>query len=130
MGGLAERLAVLCTQFGQGEVGEIASELGVAPTLARVLGAVRGDSGPWNEVALTADLDQLDAAFTRWGVDGGLTGQLLALRPLPNTGAHPRVVEVWMCPARRCSRVDPAVGGPAPVCAVTAGPCTLREVRT
>jgi hypothetical protein len=127
LGALNQRLELFCEKLGRGEVREIAAELGVTQPLERVLSAVR-DSGSWDEPAVSADLDELDSAFSGWGLDGGLTGQFRSFRTVPGTGAHP-VVDVWMCPARRCSRVVPAVrDDPAPVCAVTQASCTLRRL--
>jgi hypothetical protein len=124
---LNQRLELLCEKLGSGEVQQIAAELGVTPPLERVLGAVRDDRS-WVEAAVSADLDELDAAFKRWGLDGGLTGRFRSFRDLPGTGGHP-VVDVWMCPAGRCSRVVPAArDDPAPVCAVTQASCTLRRL--
>ena len=118
------------SSLGHGDVEDVAAELGVTQALARVLGAVRESSGPWDEAALSADLDELDVAFTGWGIDGGLTGQVRSFRPLQGAGAHP-VVDVWMCPAGRCSRAVPVTSdGGTPVCAVTEGPCTLRRLLT
>jgi hypothetical protein len=127
LGVLNQRLELLCQKLGRGEVQQIAEELGVAPPLERVLSAVRNGE-PWDAVAVSADLDELDAAFKRWGLDGGLTGQFRSFSYLPATDAHP-VVDVWMCPAGRCSRVVPATrDDPTPVCAVTQASCTLRRL--
>lgn len=124
---LNQRLEQLCKKLGHGEVQEIAAELGVTPPLERVLSAVRV-GGSWDEASVAADLDELDAAFSRWGLDGGLTGQFRSFRVLPGTGTHP-VVDVWMCPAGRCSRVVAAArDDPAPVCAVTQASFTLRRL--
>jgi hypothetical protein len=128
VGALSQRLEMLCAQLGEGDLQEVAAELGVTRTLNRVLDMVRDGAGSWDETALAADLDELDAAFTDWGVDGGLTGQLRSFRQSPWTSGHP-VVEAWMCPVRRCSRVEPASrDDAAPECAVTGSPCTLRRI--
>ena len=64
---LSERLETFCEQLGHGDVEDVAAELGVTQALARVLGAVRESSGPWDQAALSADLDELDETVTGWG---------------------------------------------------------------
>lgn len=126
---LRRRLELLCGELAQGEVRDIAEELGVAPALDRVLGAVRDDV-PWDDAAVAADLDELDEAFSRWEIDGGLTGQHRSFEALSGTNKHP-VIDVWMCPAERCSRVVPATRDtPGPACAITQTRCTLRRLPT
>lgn len=126
---LRRRLELLCAELAQGEVWDIAEDLGVVPALDRVLAAVRDDQ-PWDDAAVAADLDELDDAFSRWEIDGGLTGQHRSFEVLPGTSAHP-VIDVWMCPVERCTRVVPAMRDtPGPVCAILQTRCRLRRLPT
>lgn len=100
-----------------------AARYGVATSLARIITAVRTGTDP---TLLTPDLDALDEAFARHGID--LTGTVRAYRPLPGTGQHP-VIRAWVCPATRpCPRLIPGAGAGTPVCALTGQPLTLVEV--
>ncbi len=112
--------------LGDGGARELAAEFGASEVLERVLGVVAGPN--WDPDVVTADLDELDRVFRDHGFDGGLTEGFRSFRSLPDTGPH-GFVEVWMCPAARCSRVDVAGGeNPSPMCAILQGPCTLRKL--
>jgi hypothetical protein len=125
---LRRRLELLCTELADGEVRDIAEGLGVAPALDRVVAAVRDDL-PWDDAAVAADLDELDDAFSGWEVDG-LTKQHRSFETLPGTSIHP-VIDVWMCPAERCTRVVPAMRDvPGPICTIMQTRCRLRRLPT
>lgn len=125
---VAERLARLCAQAGDGGLRERAGRFGAGAEWDRVCAAVRsGALGP--EVA--ADLDALDDAFARHGVDGLTTGGR-GYEPLRGGRSRP-VVTVWACPAdRACARLEPQEGRwarlrPAPRCGLTGSPLVSRR---
>ncbi|MFE1947231.1 hypothetical protein [Streptomyces massasporeus] len=126
---LADRLDRLCRLLGGGELARRAREYGVAEHLERVLGAVRDGTDPeW----IRADLDALDEAFARHGIDG-LTTRTRAYQPLSGTVGHP-VLRGWVCPAaHRCSRFTQhdtgTPGGDAgPVCEALGTPLVRVEI--
>ncbi|MBM7093697.1 hypothetical protein ABZ606_10485 [Streptomyces sp. NPDC012461] len=100
---VAERLARLCMQAGDDGLRLSAERFGVAGELARLVAAARaGTRGP----SVTADLDALDDAFARHGIDGLTLGDR-AFEPLRGGRSRP-VVTVWACPAGiACSRLEP-----------------------
>ncbi|MFJ3714844.1 hypothetical protein [Streptomyces sp. NPDC090057] len=127
---IAERLARLCVQAGDGGLRERAERYGVGGALTRLGEAARsGSRAP--EVA--EDLDALDDAFARHGIDG-LTVGPRALPPLRGGRAHP-VVTVWGCPAgAACSRLEPqerrdGARTPPPSCGLTGVPLVSRRTR-
>ncbi|CAL9346860.1 hypothetical protein [Streptomyces sp. enrichment culture] len=104
---VGERLARLCVQAGDDGLRSRAEQFGVGGALARLVEAARsGARGP----SVSADLDALDDAFARHGVDGLTLGDR-AFEPL--RGGRPRpVVTVWACPADvSCSRLEPREPG-------------------
>jgi hypothetical protein len=121
------RIERLCAHPALGNLDaftERAARYGAADPLARLITAVRTGADP---ALLKPDLDALDEAFARHGVDN-LTRTVRAYRPLPGTGEHP-VMRAWVCPALRpCSRLIPLSGPTPPVCALTGQPLTLLDV--
>lgn len=103
------RIARLCAHPALGNLEDFeqrAARYGAAASLARILTAVRTGTNP---NLLVPDLDALDDAFARHGIDN-LTGTVRAYRPLPGTGQHP-VIRAWVCPATQpCSRLIPGLG--------------------
>lgn len=121
------RIARLCARPVMGNLEDFkerAGRYGVAASLARIITAVQTGTDP---TLLEPDLDALDEAFARHGIDN-LTGTVRAYRPLPGAGEHP-VIRAWVCPATRpCPRLIPGGGADAPVCALTGQPLILVEV--
>ncbi|MEU3490526.1 hypothetical protein [Streptomyces massasporeus] len=126
---LADRLDRLCRLLGGSELARRAREYGVAEHLERVLGAVRDGT---DLERIRADLDALDEAFARHGIDG-LTTRTRAYQPLSGTVGHP-VLRGWVCPAaHRCSRFTQhdtgTPGGDAgPVCEALGTPLVRVEI--
>ncbi|MFF2202161.1 hypothetical protein [Streptomyces sp. NPDC058145] len=127
---IAERLARLCAQAGDDGLRERAERYGVGDALTRLGEAARSGS---RAPTVTADLDALDDAFARHGIDG-LTVGPRGLDPLRGGRAHP-VVTVWGCPAEAaCSRLEPqerrrASRTPPPSCGLTGIPLVSRKIR-
>ncbi|MER6430729.1 hypothetical protein ABT272_23755, partial [Streptomyces sp900105245] len=127
---IAERLARLCAQAGDDGLRERAERYGVGEALTRLGQAARAGS---RTAAVTADLDALDDAFARHGIDG-LTVGPRGFEPLRGGRAHP-VVTVWGCPAEAsCSRLEPqerqrGSRTPPPACALTGTPLVPRKIR-
>ncbi|MGW6293349.1 hypothetical protein [Streptomyces sp. NPDC055058] len=127
---VAERLARLCTQAGDDGLRRSAERFGVGGELTRLVAAARsGARGP----SVTADLDALDDAFARHGIDG-LTLVDRTFEPL--RGGRPRpVVTVWACPAEvACSRLEPREPGrrgrdAPPRCGLAGTPLVSRKYR-
>ncbi|MER5579927.1 hypothetical protein, partial [Streptomyces massasporeus] len=95
---LADRLDRLCRLLGGSELARRAREYGVAEHLERVLGAVRDGT---DLERIRADLDALDEAFARHGIDG-LTTRTRAYQPLsgePGTGGGRRRFSQVECPS-------------------------------
>lgn len=123
---IAERLGRLCAQADGGALFERAARYGVADTVERLTSAVRAgeaDSG------LAADLDVVDEAFAKHGIDG-LTSGPRGYEPWRGGGGHPMVV-MWACPAARpCSRLVPRDDTvPRPHCALADTPFTHRRIQ-
>jgi hypothetical protein len=125
---VAERLGRLCPQAAGEALEARARRYGAGAALERLAAAVRsGATG----APVTAELDALDDAFARNGIDGLTRGDrgYEAVRGAPG---HP-VVTVWACPAPRpCTRLEPREpDGPAgtPLCSLTGDPLTLRRYR-
>jgi len=120
---VAERLARLCPQAGA-DLRERAVRYGVDGALARVVTA--GRAGAANAADVLADLDRLDEAFARHGIDGLTTGPR-AYQRWPASGGHP-VVALWACPAARpCARLEP--GAVRPQCGLLDEPLTTRRIQ-
>lgn len=121
------RIERLCEVLALGKLEAFeqrAARYGAAAPLARIITAVQTGADP---ALLVPDLDALDEAFARHGIDN-LTGTARAYRPLPGAGEHP-VIRAWVCPATRsCPRLIPMSGTIPPVCALTGQPLTLVEV--
>jgi hypothetical protein len=124
---MTARIARLCAHLDRDNFEDFeqrAARYGAAAALARIITAMQTGTDP---ILLTPDLDALDEAFARHGIDN-LTGTLRAYRPLPGTGEHP-VIRAWVCPANRpCPRLIPRSGTTPPVCALTRQALTLIEV--
>jgi hypothetical protein len=126
---IGERLARLCVQAGDEGLRERAEHYGVGEVLARLGQAARSGL---RTSAVTADLDALDDAFARHGIDG-LTVGARVFDPLRGVRAHP-VVTVWGCPAEAsCSRLEPQEQqsgrsrNPPPRCWLTEAPLVSRK---
>jgi hypothetical protein len=118
---LLERIARLCTQFT--DLAAAAARFGAAESLDRIVTGVRAGADP---AALKSDLDNLDNAFARNGIDNVTTGPRI-YRELPGSCGHP-VMRVWVCPAARpCPRVEMAAGAG---CGLTGEPLTSRDVQS
>ncbi|MEV3987577.1 hypothetical protein AB0J57_01575 [Streptomyces sp. NPDC049837] len=122
---VARRLEMLCGQAAGGELAERAARYGVADALDRIVGAVRAgraaDGG-----ALEADLDLLEDAFARHGIDGLTTG---ARSFEPWQGGGSVMVSAWVCPAGACSRAEAAEPGGPPACALTGAALAVKRFR-
>lgn len=118
------RIEQLCTQLALEDFEERAALYGAADPLARIITAVRTGTDP---ALLEPDLDALDEAFARHGIDN-VTSTSRAYRPLPGAGGHP-VMRAWVCPAtRRCPRLVLGSGTGSRVCALTGQPLTGIDV--
>jgi hypothetical protein len=121
---LAARIAKVCVELGRSDLRALAAEAGADAVLERILGYV-GNGVPDAERA-AADLDALEDALARLGVDG-LTHDIRQYRPVPGTSIHPPVHR-WMCPQRCCLRTEgDTAAQTAPVCAITG--VALERVR-
>ncbi|MFI9150095.1 hypothetical protein [Streptomyces sp. NPDC053367] len=128
MDAIGERLARLCPQTDGDALRERAVRYGVGDELERLRDAVSsGERGP----SVTADLDALDDAFARQGIDG-LTNGARDYDTLRGTTAHPGV-SLWACPAPvACPRLVPQEGAQAdaaPRCGLTGTPLVSRTFR-
>ncbi len=124
MTGRIERLCAHMAGGNREDFDQRAVRYGVAAPLSRIITAVQTGTDP---AGLEADLDALDEAFARHGIDN-LTGTVRAYRPLPRTGEHP-VIRAWVCPApRSCPRLIPLTGTTPPVCALTGRDLTLLDL--
>jgi hypothetical protein len=133
---VGQRLARLCAQAEGDELRQRAVRYGVGAALDRLRKAV--ESGARGG-SVAADLDALDDAFARHGIDG-LTVGPRAFEPLRGSHAHP-VVTVWGCPAAvACARLEPqepppgdrpaaAPDDPPPWCGLAAKPLISRRFR-
>ncbi|MGW5234795.1 hypothetical protein ACWEQU_21475 [Streptomyces nodosus] len=128
---VGERLALLCVQAGDEGLRERAERYGVGEEFARLCRAAGSGA---RDPSVTADLDALDEAFARHGIDG-LTVGSRAFEPLRGGQAHP-VVTVWACPAAvSCPRLEPQEerrgrrGVAAPRCGLTEIPLVSRKFR-
>ncbi|NUT50723.1 MAG: hypothetical protein HOV94_25955 [Saccharothrix sp.] len=108
------RVGALCTQAGEA-LAERAARYGVADVLARIVAAA--SLGEVSE----ADLDLLDSAFARHGIDN-LTRPNRNFAPWP--GPRTLVATVWKCPTGACPR-ESTDGQPS--CRLTGQP--FREIR-
>ena len=109
------RVAVLCEQAGEA-LEERAERYGVADVLARIVASASRD-----EVS-EADLDLLDGAFAKHGIDN-LTRANRSFEPWP--GARNFVVTAWVCPTGACSR---AATDKQPSCHLIAQPFRQTKV--
>lgn len=115
---VAQRVGRLCSQAFGGQLREYAERYGVVEALDRVADAV-GQGRVDRQ--LEEDLDRLDEAFARNGIDGLTTGAR-AFEAWLGGGGHPTVT-AWTCPGPRpCPRGLPAGDGDQPVCALTGLP--------
>jgi hypothetical protein len=120
---LLERIARLCSQFTLDDLAAAAARFGAADPLDRIIAGVRAGAEP---AGLESDLDELDSAFARNGIDNITTGPRV-YRELPGSSGHP-VMRVWVCPAARpCSRVEVTTGAG---CALLDKPLTCRDVQS
>lgn len=120
---IVERVGRLCRQASGGQLREHAERYGVGEVLDRITDAVA--QGRLDR-QVEEDLDRLDRAFARHGIDG-LTLGVRGFEPWPG-GGHPTVV-AWTCPSpRSCPRAVPADDGDRPVCALTGTPFTETRI--
>jgi hypothetical protein len=120
---IAERIASLCRLLADDDLQRLAAEAGAGPLLARIVASV--NAGNQNLAALEHDLDALDEALARLGLDGVTTSvRLHQPRPAAPDTPAPDLGGGWTCPLEECSRVEPgaASSGPAPVCGFSAQP--------
>lgn len=120
---MLERIARLCSQFELGDLTETAARFGAAGPLEKIIAGVRAGTPP---VDLESDLDAVDSAFARNGIDNITTGPRV-YRQLPGSTGHP-VLRVWVCPAARpCARFEIAPGAS---CGLLHEPLTCRDVQS
>lgn len=121
---VAERVGRLCHQAAGEQLREHAERYGVAELLDRIADAV--GQGRLDQ-RLAEDLDRLDDAFARHGIDG-LTLGVRGFEPWLGGGGHPTVV-AWSCPSPQpCPRAVPADDGDRPVCGLTGAPFGQRRI--
>ncbi|PWR14198.1 hypothetical protein DKT69_17500 [Micromonospora sicca] len=115
---VAHRIGRLCGQASGGQLREHAERYGVLDVLDRIADAI--DRGRVDR-RLEEDLDLLDGAFARHGIDGLTTG-VRGFESWLGGGGHPTVV-AWTCPSpRSCPRAMPIGDGERPVCPLTGSP--------
>jgi len=120
---LLERIARLCSQFTLDDLAAAAARFDATETLDRIVAAVQAGTDPAD---LESDLDELDDAFARHGIDNITTGARV-YRALPGSTGHP-VMRVWTCPAARpCTRVEVAAGAD---CGLVHKPLICRDVQS
>lgn len=115
---VAHRVGRLCSQATDGQLRSYAERYGVVQALDRIADAVgRGRV----DRQLEDDLDHLDAAFARHGIDGLTTGTR-GFEAWRGGGTHPTIA-AWTCPVPRpCPRAVPISEGDPPTCALTGLP--------
>lgn len=118
--GTRRRLEVLCSQAGDGALADRAARYGVADVLARITAGAAGGA------VSDADLDLLDNAFARKGIDN-LTSGSRAFQPWP--GARSVTVSAWVCPSGACTRTQSVTAGDRPVCGLTGNPFGTTRIR-
>ncbi|MGC0334029.1 hypothetical protein RKD23_007019 [Streptomyces sp. SAI-170] len=128
MDAIAERLARLCPQTDGDALRERAVRYGVGDELDRLRAAVlSGERGP----SVAADLDALDDAFARHGIDALSTG-VRDYGSLRGATPHPGVT-LWGCPSPvPCPRLVPQEGAhadAAPRCGLAGTPFVSRTFR-
>jgi hypothetical protein len=127
---IAERLARLCTQAGP-DLRKRAVRYGVGDVLVRLVTVTGSDAAaapgsPASPADLRSDLDRLDEAFARHGIDGLTTGPR-AYQRWPGADGHP-MVALWACPAAQpCARLVP--GDDRPRCALLDEPFVTRRIQ-
>jgi hypothetical protein len=120
---LSERIARLCSQFTLDDLTAAAARFGAADPLDRIVAAVRDGA---RMADLESDLDELDDAFARNGVDDITTGTRI-YHAMPGSSGHP-VMRVWVCPAPRpCARMETADGAR---CGLLSRPLAARDVKS
>jgi hypothetical protein len=118
------RIEQLCKQLTGTDFTERAARYGATAPLARIIAAMRAGA-ELNTVE--ADLDALDDAFARHGIDD-VTSSPRAYRALPGPSGHP-VLHAWVCPARqRCPRQELGNAAQGKMCALTGMPLTGIDV--
>jgi hypothetical protein len=121
---VAERVARLCHQAAGDQLRRHAERYGVADVLDRIAEAVT--QGRLDQ-RLAEDLDRLDDAFARHGVDG-LTIGVRGFEPWLGGGGHPAIA-AWGCPSPlSCPRAVPEGDGDRPVCGLTGAPFERRRI--
>ncbi len=120
------RIAALCEQLADRELSRLLADAGAEAVLRRVLEAVR--AGEPAKVSL-ADLDSLEDAAASAGIDGLTTsarafdrGISTRLPGIGGSGPH----FAWVCPHRRCTRVELDTPDVPPVCAISGQPLERR----
>ncbi len=111
---VAHRVGRLCHQATGGQLRTYAQQFGALDVLDRIVDAIgRGRI----DARLEADLDALDGAFARHGVDGLTTGS----RGYETwRGSGHRSFTAWACPQRwSCPRRVQLDDGDPPVCGLT-----------
>ncbi|MBF9127666.1 hypothetical protein I0C86_01440 [Plantactinospora sp. S1510] len=115
---VAHRVGRLCSQASGGQLREYAQRFGAVDVLDRITDAVAHGRV---DRQLAEDLDRLDSAFARNGVDGLTTGNR-GFETWRGGGGHPAIA-VWACPGRQsCTQAVPLGNGDPPVCALTGLP--------
>ncbi len=111
---VAHRVGHLCHQADDGQLRTYAQRFGALDVLDRVVDAI-GQGRV--DARLEADLDALDDAFARHGVDGLTTGN----RGYETwRGSGHRTITAWQCPQQgACPRRVPVDDGDPPVCGLT-----------
>lgn len=118
-----ERIGRLCARLVQAGFEDRVARYGVTELIARITAGVKSGVDP---DTLLDDLDALDDAFARHGIDGLTT--VREYRPLPGFIGHP-TMHVWTCPAPvPCARADMPASGAAPSCAITDMPLIQAEI--
>ncbi|WP_200210197.1 hypothetical protein [Micromonospora coerulea] len=121
---VAERIGRLCSQAAGGQLREHAERYGVAEVLDRIVDAVAQGR---RDRPLAEDLDLLDAAFARHGIDGLTTG-VRGFEPWLGGGGRPTVA-AWACPGPGpCPRKVPVDDGDPPVCGLTGAPLVESRI--
>ncbi|MEU1686981.1 hypothetical protein [Micromonospora sp. NPDC005707] len=121
---VAERVARLCRQAVGEQLRQHAERYGAADVLDRIAEAVAQGRLDHH---LEQDLDRLDDAFARHGIDGLTTG-VRGFESWLGGGGHPTVV-AWGCPSPLpCPRAVPEGDGDRPVCGLTGAAFGQRRI--
>lgn len=119
-----DRSARLCEALGEPGFRELVAELNATELLDRIVAALGGG----DHARLAEDGKALESLLEQAGFDG-LNEVYRDYQPVPGAPGHP-IVEVWICPTRRCSRTVADHEGESPWCVPASAPLRRRRLPT